>query len=122
MWVIFTALCTGILSGLAVGGGSMLLLLLVVLFKIPQHRAQGAVLAAFMVTAAVAAYTHWRLGHVRLKLALWLALGSVTGAVAGSLLAANLPGHVLRKVYAIYLIGMGASNLLGLTRERHTID
>lgn len=116
MWYALTAFCTGILSGLAVGGGSMLLLLLLLIFRIPQHRAQGAVLAAFMATALVAAVTHWRQGNVNLRLALWLALGSVTGAVAGSLAAAALPAGTLRRIYALYLIGMGLANLTGLVQ------
>ncbi len=116
---MLTALGTGILSGLAVGGGSILLLLLVSLFRVSQHRAQGAVLAAFTITAAVAAYTHWRAGHVRLRLALWLAMGSVTAATAGALLAGHLPGGTLRRLYALYLIGMGTFSLLGAPVKRH---
>lgn len=115
------ALGTGILSGLAVGGGSILLMLLVLLFRVPQHQAQGAVLAAFTVTAAVAAYTHWRQGNVRGRLVLWLSLGSVTGAVAGALLAARMPAGALRRAYALYLIGMGALNLLSQHREEHPV-
>lgn len=118
MWVTLTALATGILSGLAVGGGSILLMLLVVLFKIPQHRAQGAVLAAFMVSAAVATVTHWRQGNVKVRLALWLAVGSVAGAVAGALLAARLPAGTLRRIYALYLIGMGTFNLWHLRQAQ----
>lgn len=114
---MLTALATGVLSGLAVGGGSMLLLLLILLFDIPQHRAQGAVLTAFILTSAVAAMTHWRLGNVRLRLVGWLAAGAVAGAILGALLAARTPGPLLRRIYAVYLIGMGVASLGG-ARER----
>lgn len=118
MWLVLTAVATGVLSGLAVGGGSMLLLLLLLLFHLPQHTAQGAVLASFVLTAAVAAVTHWRQGNVRLRYVWWMAAGGLAGAWVGASLAAHLPGAALRRFYAFYLIGMGLVNLLGLAAHR----
>jgi uncharacterized membrane protein YfcA len=65
MWISLVSAGTGILSGLAVGGGSLLVPILVLLFRIAQHRAQGAVLLALLAITGVGALTHWRHGHVR---------------------------------------------------------
>ncbi|MDK2823482.1 MAG: uncharacterized protein PWQ67_1439 [Clostridia bacterium] len=97
----------GILSGLAIGGGTLLVPALIYLIGTEQHVAQGVSLAAFIPTAVVAIITHYRQGNVKLKLALYLAAGSLIGAVLGSLLANNLDAQVLKKVFGYFLIGMG---------------
>ena len=97
----------GILSGLAIGGGTLLVPALVFLVGTQQHVAQGVSLAVFIPTAIVAIITHARQGNVKFKLALYLIAGSVVGAVGGSLLASHLDGELLRKIFGFFLIVMG---------------
>lgn len=97
----------GILSGLAIGGGTLLVPALIYLVGTKQHIAQGVSLAAFIPTAIVAVLTHYRQGNVKLRLAGYLAIGSLVGAVFGSLLASNLNADILKKIFGLFLIGMG---------------
>ncbi|MBC9783002.1 sulfite exporter TauE/SafE family protein [Heliobacterium chlorum] len=106
--LIVVGLLSGILSGLAVGGGTLLVPALILLMDVEQHQAQAVALTAFLPMSAVALVTHFKNGNVRPRLAFLLALTAVIGAVGGASLAAYLPGPVLRKVFGIFLVAMGA--------------
>ncbi len=97
----------GILSGLAVGGGTLLVPALVFLTGTSQHIAQGVSLLSFIPTSFVAVITHFKQGNVRPRLASYLAIGTVAGAVAGALIAVKIPAFLLQKIFGIFLIGMG---------------
>ncbi len=97
----------GILSGLAIGGGTLLVPALVILMHIPQHTAQGVCLASFIPTALVAVITHLRQKNVDLKLALSLMIGALAGAFIGSTLANHVDPSLLRKIFGVFLLCMG---------------
>lgn len=107
MLVTALGFLAGILSGLAVGGGTLLVPALVFLTEINQHTAQGVSLLSFIPTSIVAVITHHRQGNVRPKLAAYLAVGAVLGSVAGALIAVKIPAPYLRKIFGLFLIGMG---------------
>ena len=107
MWVVLAAAATGILSGMAVGGGSILVPILVYLFGVPQHQAQGVTLVSFVPVAAVAVFTHWRSRNIIWGISLGILLGSLAGALAGASLAAITKAAILRRVFGIYLAAMG---------------
>lgn len=112
MLIYLIGLLTGILSGLALGGGTLLVPALVIILKIPQHTAQGVCLAAFIPTAFIAVLTHWQQKNVKLKLTIYLTLGALGGAVIGATLAHLVPAPPLRKVFGIFLILMGLYEFL----------
>ena len=114
IWII--GLLMGILSGLAIGGGTLLVPALVFLVGTKQHVAQGVSLAVFIPTAIVAIITHARQGNVKFKLALYLIAGSVFGAVGGSLLASRLDAELLRKIFGFFLIAMGFYEYFGKSK------
>jgi len=105
--VLLIGLTTGILSGLAIGGGTLLVPALVLFLGINQHTAQGVSLAAFLPTAMVAVITHYRHGNVRFETALAAVTGSIIGAVLGSILAGHIPAGLLKKIFGLFLIAMG---------------
>lgn len=107
MVVAIIGFLAGILSGLAVGGGTLLVPALVLFTNITQHTAQGVSLLSFIPTAIVAVITHYRQGNVRLRLALYLAVGSVAGALAGAIIAIKIPAPLLKKIFGLFLIVMG---------------
>ncbi|WPD19823.1 sulfite exporter TauE/SafE family protein [Thermaerobacter composti] len=106
-WPSLIAVATGILSGMSIGGGSLLVPALVLVVGVPQHVAQGVVLATFPVVAAVAAWVHWRQGFLRWRLALRIAAGSAVGAALGARLAVDVSGELLRRLFGLYLVGIG---------------
>ncbi|MBS4025092.1 MAG: sulfite exporter TauE/SafE family protein [Clostridia bacterium] len=116
MMIILIGLGMGILSGLAIGGGTLLVPALVILANTEQHIAQGVSLAAFIPTAVVAVYTHYRQNNVKIKLALFLAVGSMLGAIVGANLAAEISPDMLRKIFGGFLIAMGFYEFFGKAR------
>lgn len=111
MFVTILGLCSGILAGLAVGGGTLLVPGLVLTQGTPQHIAQGISLFIFLPTSVLAILTHLRYGNVQWKLAAKLAIGGAIGSFLGAKLALMLQPTLLRKIFAIYLIAMGVYQL-----------
>ncbi|MDD2421292.1 MAG: sulfite exporter TauE/SafE family protein, partial [Heliobacteriaceae bacterium] len=94
-----TGLLAGILSGLAIGGGTLLVPALILLLGIEQHQAQAVALTAFLPVSSVAIITHYHTGNIRPRLAFYLVLGAIIGAFGGALLATHLSGPLLRKIF-----------------------
>src|SRR3954467_10646133 len=81
----------GILVGATgMGGGSLMTPLLILLFGIKPVLAAGTDIAYAAITKAAGGFLHFRKGTVQTSLALWLALGSCPGAVAGVVLLDRL--------------------------------
>jgi uncharacterized membrane protein YfcA len=74
----------GILIGLTgIGGGSLMTPLLVLFAGISPVVAIGTDLAYGAVTKTLGGWRHWRKGTVDLGVSMWLAVGSVPGALVG---------------------------------------
>lgn len=85
----------GLLGGVAVGltgigGGALLTPMLVYVFGVPASTAVGTDLVASLIMKPVSGAVHLRSGTVRLDIVRWLTLGSLPGALAGSLIASEL--------------------------------
>ncbi len=117
MLIYLIGLLAGILSGMAIGGGTFLVPALVFLLGIEQHTAQGTCLAAFIPTAAVAIITHYRQGNVNLRLVLYLIIGTLSAAILGASLANTFDAAILKKIFGFFLIAMGIYELCSGTRE-----
>jgi uncharacterized membrane protein YfcA len=118
--LILLGTAAGVLSGMAAGGGTVLVPGLVLLFGIAQHKAQGAVLAAFIATQSAAVIGQWRQGNIKGKLVGWMVTGAVVGAVGGAWLATRTRPATLRSVYGWYLIALGAANLINFHHRERT--
>lgn len=107
MTIFIIGFLAGVLSGLAVGGGTLLVPALVFISGVTQHMAQGVTLLSFIPTSLVAVITHYKMGNVKPRLALYLTLGTVGGAVLGSLTAVQIPAPYLRRIFGVFLLIMG---------------
>jgi uncharacterized membrane protein YfcA len=96
---------TGAASGLlGVGGGTLMVPFLTLAAGMSQHAAEATSLLVVLPTAIVGSLVLRRRGVGDLGLALRFgALGAV-GGILGALLALALPGHVLRIVFACFLL------------------
>lgn len=82
--IVVFGLGVGLLVGTTgMGGGSLMTPLLILVFGINPAVAVGTDLAYAAVTKTVGGWRHLRKGTVDLRLAGWLAVGSVPGALAG---------------------------------------
>ena len=113
MLVYIVGFFTGIISGMAIGGGTLLVPALVIFMNVSQHTAQGVCLASFIPTAVVAVITHYRMGNVNIRLALCLTVGALAGAVLGAFLANVFEPGTLRKFFGFFLIVMGLYQYFG---------
>lgn len=103
---------------MGIGGGTILVPILVYFFHIAQITAQGVIMTIFLPTAAIALYTHYKNGYLRLNIAIYLALGALLGAIIGAFLANNLSNTFLSKIFGIFLITSGLEQLLHKTHTK----
>ena len=113
-WIIASA--AGLLAGMAgamgLGGGSILLLYLTLIAEVDQVTAQGINLMFFLPCALVSSVFSLRSGLVDKRQALiGIALG-LPGAIAGCFLAGWLGGDWLRQLFGVYMLALGARELL----------
>jgi uncharacterized membrane protein YfcA len=90
--IIVFGLGVGVLVGLTgIGGGSLMTPLLLIFIGTQPHVAVGTDIAYGALTKTVGGWQHLRNGTVDLGVSLWLAIGSVPGAIAGVILVEALP-------------------------------
>jgi len=127
----------GILIGLTgIGGGSLMTPLLVLFAGISPIVAIGTDLAYGAVTKTLGGWRHWRKGTVDLGVSMWLAVGSVPGALVGVWLLDRLQAAYGKSFEPTLLISMAvaliivAVTILGralfmpklVARERHSVE
>lgn len=84
----------GLLIGLTgMGGGALLAPILILFFRVPPIWAVGTDIAYATVTKAVGSIIHFRQKHVKIRVALWLACGSVPATLLSVGLVQYLRTH-----------------------------
>jgi uncharacterized membrane protein YfcA len=119
----FAGALVGLLVGLTgMGGGALLTPVLVLIFGVPPLAAISSDLVTSLVMKPVGAAVHVRRRTVQTGLLIWLALGSVPSAFAGSLLIGTIghSGHVQSNLKVAIGIALLAS--LSCTVLRQLID
>jgi len=95
----------GFLSGtIGIGGGLLFVPTMTVGFRLSQAVAQGTSLLAIVPTAIVGGITHLREGNVLLGPALMMGGGGVVGAILGALVAVEVPGPLLARIWGAFLV------------------
>jgi uncharacterized protein len=95
----------GFLSGtIGIGGGALFVPTMTVGLGISQAVAQGTSLVAIVPTSLVSSITHFREGNVLRDVALWMGGGGVVGGIIGALVAVEVPGPILARVWGAFLI------------------
>ena len=106
-------LSAGLLAGLlGIGGGVVMVPAMVLIVGLDQHVAQGTSLLVIIPAAAFGSFTHYRHGRLALRDAAALAVGGVVGAALGSLTALSLDEQLLRKLFAILILGVALRLLM----------
>jgi uncharacterized protein len=86
----------GLLGALGgVGGGLIIVPLLTVVFGIDIHLAAGASIVSVIATSSGAAVAFVRDGWANVRVAMFLQLATVVGAIVGALVASEVPTQVL---------------------------
>ncbi|MEA2195657.1 MAG: uncharacterized protein QOG42_2137 [Solirubrobacteraceae bacterium] len=135
--VIVFGFGVGVLIGLTgIGGGSLMTPLLVLFAGVSPVVAIGTDLAYGAVTKTLGGWRHWRKGTVDLGVSMWLAVGSVPGAIVGVWLLDRLHTAYGKSFEPVLLVSIAvallivAITILGralfmpklVARERHSVE
>jgi uncharacterized protein len=101
-------LAAGVVAGLFGVGGGILFVPTLVLLGLGQLDAEATSLAAILPTVAAGTWRQHRYGNVRWRAALLVGLGSLAGVAAGVGVAESLPEDVLRRLFALLILGVAA--------------
>ena len=106
-WEIVAGIIGGIVAGMGMGGGTLTIPILTIFLKYEQLRAQGINLIAFLPMAVVALVIHVKNHLVDFKNTWMLALVGAVFSLVGALVANNISNSILKKFFALFLIGLG---------------
>ena len=117
--ILLIGVGAGIMVGIMGGSGVMLVVpMLTLLLSFPVHTAIGTSLLIDVIATVVTSFIYHRHQNVYIKPGLWIALGSVAGAQAGSIFADMIPPLGMSNLFGLMLIPMGI--LLWVRGIRHT--
>ena len=118
-WEILAGVIGGIVAGMGMGGGTLTIPILTIFLKYQQLRAQGINLIAFLPMAVVALIIHIKNKLVDFKSTWMLALVGSVFSLGGALLANHMANSVLKKLFALFLIGLGVWQFIELKKEKN---
>jgi uncharacterized membrane protein YfcA len=106
-------LVAGVCAGMfGIGGGLIIVPALILILKLGELEAIGTSLAALIPPVGLlGAAEYYRGGYIQLRYAAIIGLGLFIGAFFGARIVIGLPEHVIRRLYAAFLIVMGARML-----------
>ena len=109
----------GFLSGtIGIGGGLLFVPTMSVGLRASQAIAQGTSLVAIIPTAIVGGVSHLFRGNVLAKPALMMGGGGVVGAIIGALVAVEVPGALLARVWGAFLVFSAYRLAMQAVRQR----
>ena len=100
---ILIGLVSGIVSGTGMGGGTILIFLLSFLMGSEQHTAQATNLIFFIPTSIVAIMVNLKNKNIDMKLALFISIFGILGAIIGANISIHIDVGILRKCFGIFL-------------------
>lgn len=112
IWLFLVGLISGIISGMGIGGGVILIPALTLIFGFEQKIAQNINLLYFIPTAIMAIFVHSKNKTIEKQGLFKIIIFGIIGAIFGSIIAINLNGEILRKIFGWFLLIMGISEIL----------
>lgn len=117
-WEIVVGVIGGIVAGMGMGGGTLTIPLLTIFLKYEQLRAQGVNLVAFLPMAIVALFIHIKNKLVDFKSTWLLAIVGCVFSLGGALIANHISNSILKKLFALFLIGLGVWQFIELKKNQ----
>ncbi len=119
-WNILAGLIGGIIGGMGMGGGTLTIPILTIFLSYSQLSAQGINLIAFLPMSLVALTIHIKNHLVAFKQTWLLALVGSVFSLIGAIIANHIQNIVLKRLFAIFLIGLGIWQLIDLIKSKKT--
>lgn len=111
MFFTIAGFLAGIIGGMGLGGGTLLIPILVILLNVDPKIAQSVNLLSSIPMTLVALYIHKKNKNVLLELVVPIAVFGVLGAICGSFVANYLSSELLKKIFGIFLLIVGFSEI-----------
>lgn len=106
--MILIGLAAGVMTGFTGASGVMIVVPLVnLLLSFTLHESIGTSLMADVIASIGVSYTYYRYGHTDLKAGLYIAIGSIIGALLSSQFVVNVHGNNLGVLYGAFLLLTG---------------
>lgn len=111
---LLIGLAGGIFGGLlGIGGGTVVVPALVFFYQMTQHKAQGTLLAAFLLPVFIlAVLNYYKHGNVDVHAAVLIAVGIFVGGYFGAKFSHMIPDLILKKCFAVFLVFVAAQLFL----------
>lgn len=112
----------GVLAGLlGIGGGLIIVPALVYLLieylqldlSVAMPMAIATSLSTIILTGLSSSRAHYKLGNLKSDIVIWCALGISVGAILGAQVAANIPGELLKSIFAYLVLAIAAQMIFG---------
>jgi uncharacterized protein len=125
-WVfVLVGLGAGVISGtLGVGSGIVFVPVMATVFMLPQKSAQGTALAVMAPMALLGAIRYWHNPSIEINMTIvaLLVSGALVGALIGTAVVDHIPGHYLRKAFAIFMVVVAVRMFIMPKRKPAPID
>jgi uncharacterized membrane protein YfcA len=107
-------LAAGVLSGMfGIGGGLVIVPFLVMVFGLSQKTATGTSLFALLMPVGLLGVLEYRRRQeIRIDYGLLIALGLFAGAYFGAKLTEFVTDRAMKRIYAVFLLGVAAYYLV----------
>jgi len=105
-------LVSGIFTGFGVGGGLFLIMLLSWFSRFSQLEIQSINLIYYIPTALFSVWVYSKEKIIDFKVGIKFIVVALITAIAGAFLAHQMEVNLLRKLFALYLIGVGVFFLI----------
>jgi uncharacterized membrane protein YfcA len=114
IFFLVLGVAVGVASGMiGIGGGVLVVPCLVYFAHMTQHKAQGTSLAFLLAPIGIFAFwQYYKAGNVDVRAAILLAAGFAVGGWLGGRWAQSIPDLMLKRVFSIALMLVGAQMLL----------
>ena len=118
LWEIIGGLVGGLVGGMGMGGGTLLIPILTLLAGFKQLEAQGINLISFIPMSIVGIILHFKNKLVKFKETYWLAIIGAGVSVVSALIAVNINNNILKKIFAIFLLGIGIWQIVEIFKQK----
>ena len=105
--VVLVGVCSGIVSGMGMGGGTIFIPLSSIILGLEQKQAQGVNLISFIPTAIVALVIHIKNHLVNFKVGIVVICAGIITSVCSAIFANNIDNITLKKAFGVFLLMVG---------------
>lgn len=118
-WEIIAGVLGGIVGGMGMGGGTLTIPILTIFLHYKQLQAQGVNLIAFLPMSLIALFIHIKNKLVDFKSTWLLAVVGCIFSLGGAMLANHISNGVLKKLFALFLIGLGIWQIVEMKKNKN---